>query len=581
MGNFERARRLLDVNGPEFGPLGQRPFPWRYLEESVRDHIQVLSGHEDTVGCLAISSDGRTLASGDDRGQIRLWNLESGRCLRAFRGSYSSIRQLAFSPDGTILASADLLTGEIRLWDVPSGRARGRLVGTGAGEPVWELCFQEQGRRITAIRSPRVPVPPLITSWDIARPDVVLPEAPAEERASNRRNPAAERIRHVVNLLDGPGPSAVPLDATSSGAPGEPAGPAVALTRDGALAVVALTDGSVEVFRNRSPFRLARIFGRPGGWAVLLLGQIRREDDSSAAERTRLKRMAEGLVPPSSRGTVVGMEGASWSGFSPEARRVVFWNEREKRLGEIGMESRAERTITALGQLNGLRSLALSPDGSTLAAGSLDHLVRLWRVSPRPRTITLRGHAPAEGWSVAFSPDGRTLASGGDDHRIRLWDLATGRETATLRQHDALVTSLAFSPDGHTLASGSFDERNYAMLCDVESRLPKSFLKGHQNFVRRVAFSPDGQTLATTGDDDAVMLWDASTGSRIAEIPVGYHYPCGLSFSPDSRTLAVNAGKRVMLVNRATRETREVAMDSVVERAGVDARRKVAPGRLQ
>jgi WD40 repeat protein len=568
-GDFERARRLLDASGSEFGPPGQRPFPWRYLEESVRDHIQVLPGHEETVGCLAVSSDARTLASGDDRGEVRLWNLESGRCLVAFSGSFSPIRQLAFSPDGTILASADLLAGEIRLWDVPSGRARSRLGGTGAGEPVWALFFQGRGRRITAIRSRRVPQSPPMTSWEIARPDRVIPEARLDECAVASRKCADDRLRCVVDFLDGSGPSAVPSIAISSGGGSEQAGPAVAFTRDDALAVVALIDGSIEVFRNRSRSRLARIFSSPGGRIVLLLGQVRSEDRSSAAERKRLERMATGLLPnwpktPSSAGTVVSMDGASWSSYSPAAGQVVFWNEQQKRLGQIGMDTRGERTISELGPLTGLRSLALSPDGSTLAVGSLDHLVRLWHVRPPPRTIRLRGHAPAEGWSVAFSPDGLTLASGGDDHRIRLWEVATGRERATLRQHNALVTSLAFSPDGHTLASGSFDEVNYAMLWDVESRLPRTFLRGHKNFVRSVVFSPDGQTIATTGDDDAVMLWDAGTGLRNAVIPVDHHYPSCLSFSPDRRTLTVNAGKRIILVNRATGETREIAVDSAV-----------------
>ncbi len=535
----------------------------------MRDHIQVLSGHEETVGCLAVSCDGRTLASGDDRGEIRLWSLESGRCLRAFSGSCSPIRQLVFGPDGTILASADRLTGAIRLWDVPSGQARGRLGGTGAGEPVWALFFRDKGRRITAIRSRRVPQSPPITSWDIARPHGVFPEAPLDDRATTPRKCADDRLRRVVDLLDGSGPPVVASAATSSHGRSEPAGPAVAFTGDDALAVVALIDGSIEVFRNRTWFRIARIFSPPGGSVVLLLGQVRSEDQYPPAERKRLERMATGLVPGwrnkrSSNGTVIAMGGASWSSYSPEARQVVFWNEKEKRLGLIAMERREERTISELGPLTGLRSLAVSPDGSTFAVGALDHLVRLWHVRPRPRRIELPGHAPAEGWSVTFSPDGCTLASGGDDSRIRLWDASTGRDKGSLRKHDALVTSLAFSPDGHTLASGSFDERNYAMLWDVESRRPKAFLRGHKKFVRSVAFSPDGRTVASTGDDDAVMLWDANTGGRIAEVPVNYHYPAHLAFSPDGRTLVVNAGKRIILVGQPGLEIRDIALDSTV-----------------
>jgi WD40 repeat protein len=65
---------------------------------------------------------------------------------------------------------------------------------------------------------------------------------------------------------------------------------------------------------------------------------------------------------------------------------------------------------------------------------------------------TLRGHAEATS-VVAFSPDGATLASGSVDTTVRLWDVATGEEQAILNGHSTAVYSVAFSPDGKVLAS--------------------------------------------------------------------------------------------------------------------------------
>jgi WD40 repeat protein len=59
--------------------------------------------------------------------------------------------------------------------------------------------------------------------------------------------------------------------------------------------------------------------------------------------------------------------------------------------------------------------------------------------------------------SVALSPDGSTLAAADSDGTVSLWDLATGQATATLFGHTEHVWSVAFSPDGHTLAAGSMD----------------------------------------------------------------------------------------------------------------------------
>jgi WD40 repeat protein len=67
----------------------------------------------------------------------------------------------------------------------------------------------------------------------------------------------------------------------------------------------------------------------------------------------------------------------------------------------------------------------------------------------------LRGHG---GWvlGVAFSPDGRSLATGSIDKTARLWDVATGNEITILHGLDA-VNSITFSPDGRKLATGSLD----------------------------------------------------------------------------------------------------------------------------
>ena len=67
--------------------------------------------------------------------------------------------------------------------------------------------------------------------------------------------------------------------------------------------------------------------------------------------------------------------------------------------------------------------------------------------------LTLEGHNKGV-LTVALSPDGRTLASGDYDGTIRVWDAKTGERKLTLREHTEGVTSLSLSPDGHTLASG-------------------------------------------------------------------------------------------------------------------------------
>ncbi|SPF52557.1 hypothetical protein SBA4_5120006 [Candidatus Sulfopaludibacter sp. SbA4] len=111
---------------------------------------------------------------------------------------------------------------------------------------------------------------------------------------------------------------------------------------------------------------------------------------------------------------------------------------------------------TLSGNSGSVNSVAWSPDGKTLASGSLDHTIKMWDVSSGQLLRTLSGHSgPVE--SVAWSGDGKTLASGGDDKTIKLWDATNGRFLRTLSGHTAAVNSVAWSGDGKTLASGSGD----------------------------------------------------------------------------------------------------------------------------
>ena len=107
-----------------------------------------------------------------------------------------------------------------------------------------------------------------------------------------------------------------------------------------------------------------------------------------------------------------------------------------------------------------LRSVAFSPDGRYVAAGTRYGPVKVWDADTGNEVATLKGHT-ADVWAVAFSRDSKTLASGnGDWDRpgdIRLWDTTTWKERARLK-HTGEVLCLAFSPTKSVLAAGSWDK---------------------------------------------------------------------------------------------------------------------------
>ncbi len=146
--------------------------------------------------------------------------------------------------------------------------------------------------------------------------------------------------------------------------------------------------------------------------------------------------------------------------------------------------------------LNGGTAVAFSPDGKSVATGSLDHTVKVWSAVTGNLQFSLRGHRDIIR-SVAFSPDGGTLASGSYDNTVRLWDTVTGELATTLDYENPVVTSLAFSPDGKSLAAGTFGNKmRLWQVADGQWKLISTI--SCPRMANTVAFFPDGKMLAVS-----------------------------------------------------------------------------------
>ena len=180
-------------------------------------------------------------------------------------------------------------------------------------------------------------------------------------------------------------------------------------------------------------------------------------------------------------------------------------------------------------------SLAVAPDGTRIAAGTVAGEVLVWRVADRALLLAVRGHTGVVN-DVAFSADGRTVASGSNDGTIRLWDADAGRLLTELAAHTGAVHGVACSADGKTVVSGGEDRM--VRLWDAGSGRCLAVLAGHTGIIDSVACSADGNTVVSGGEDAMVRLWDAGSNRCLAVLAGHTGVIYSVACSADGKTIA-------------------------------------------
>lgn len=199
--------------------------------------------------------------------------------------------------------------------------------------------------------------------------------------------------------------------------------------------------------------------------------------------------------------------------FSPDSRYVAESARAKDALGIPTIrvvELPSGKQVSAFGKHDAF-SIAISPDGATLASGHWD-VVTLWNMLSGKRLAVLRGFGRyVKG--LSFSKDGRLLAAGTDFGGVQIWDVRNRKRLQSLDIGGGEVSEPAFSPDGRLAAVGIYGTGT-VWLIDVHSGKIIDHQKVSDLGCGSAAFSPDGRFVITPSTG-GLIKWPYDRGGTI------------------------------------------------------------------
>jgi WD40 repeat protein len=416
--------------------------------------------HPNLIHAVAFSPDGRTILTGCEDGQARFFSAITGELLEEPLWHEGNVRSVTFSPDGlqALTASAGGADyGRARLWDVvprPSLQTLSLPKG-----PVGFLAFSSDGKRLAALAGDGA-----VRLFD-ARSNQLI----------------GSPLRHSGRIV------------------------AVDFSPDGQLIATGGEEGTIRfwdpvtgqsvgnVMESSQPVTCLSF--SPDG-KLLMNGCYESKGDSGFVRAWEVSSQKKQGNPLGKVGYVRSIT------FRKDSKAFIALS---GPFSDIDVRRTSDCTllIPSIRHENGAKAAAWSPNGKTFLTGGNDIAARLWD-SSNGRLVS-EWHAPENITNVSFSPDGRSAAVC-SRHFVQLWDVLSGKTRGTPLTHPgAEISGMTFSPDSLLLVTTGEDKS--ARLWDVATAKLFGRPMNHREKVKLCAFAPDSKSATTASNDGQVRLW--------------------------------------------------------------------------
>lgn len=493
------------------------------LTSGTEEQFLTCLGHISSVRAIAFSPDGSTLQSGGTDENIRLWDVSTGECLKTFTEHPERMRAVAFSPQGKILAcNSDDQT--VSLWKVNTNQCYKILRGHSGR--VLSAVFGPRGKILASASSDKT-----VKLWDVSTGECLRTLLGhtgfvwSVAFSSDGQTIITGSNDQTVRCWD---TSTGVCLRTLHGHVGRVR--SVAFAPKGKIIASGSDDQTVRCWDYSTGECLKTLRGHTSlVWSVAFNCEGNILASGSDDQSVRIWDVSTGHALRNLQGYNNGVLSVA---FASQGKTIVYGSDDQTVCCWDVSTSQCYKTWQI--KANQVRTVAFSPQGNILATGGYDHVIKLWDTRTNLCYKSLHGHT---GWvkAVTFNPCGNILASSSDDQTVRLWDISTGEVLKTL-EHSHGVWSVAFSPDGQILASGSDNQK--VSLWNISTGECLKILVGHQGWVLSTAFNSQGNILASGSKDKTVRCWDIRIGECIQTLTGHTSWVLSVAFSPQGNILA-------------------------------------------
>jgi WD40 repeat protein len=446
---------------------------------------------EGDVNCVQFSPDGRTFASSDEHGRIRLWDFDSLQERWSIAPVEGGIETLDFSPDGALLATSDR-SKSISLWNAADGSLRKSLAGHASR--VTSMDFSPDGKYLASGGRDRN-----IFVWDL---DTGTP---------------ARQIQSVKSTIW-----------------------CVAYSPDGRYLASGNSDRDLDLW-NTADWTLNRTYQghlrqiyclsfSPDGNALLS------GDDEGIVKQWDIRNPNTVDEHWTLRGHTGMINHAS---YSPDGALLATaagdWKTNDDTTARL-WESETGNLIGVLqGHTASVRHTEFHPDGKVMATSSHDGTVRIWNTDTR-ELLRVLGPFDVRVNVSEFNPHAPSeLLIGLYNGELMLMNWTNGETIARWQEHEGEVLGLSYHPKGEWFVSASADDTAHVIRTETRERV--KVLEHAEANIPSAVFSPDGRWLATGGHDWRVKLWNTGTWEQVHELQGHTQGVYSVSFSDDGRRL--------------------------------------------